>query len=87
MKIKQGYMLRTVAGNAVVVPTGKAALDFSGVISLNETGAFLWKLLEQDADTDALVKGLLNEFDTDEATARRDVSGFYEKLEKAGLLA
>jgi len=46
MKVKEGYMLREVAGNSVVVAVGKATLDFNGLITLNSTGTFLWKLLE-----------------------------------------
>lgn len=40
MKVKQGFMLREIANNYVVVPVGKAAIDFNGIITLNQTGAF-----------------------------------------------
>lgn len=86
MKIKSGYIMREVAQNHVVVPTGEAALDFSGLITLNETGAFLWKLLEADTTESELLKGLLEEYDIDETTAQEDISEFLVKLRAADLL-
>ena len=47
MKIKDGYLHREVAGNIIVVPVGEASMNFNGMINLNETGAFLWKLFEK----------------------------------------
>lgn len=85
MKIKDGYMLREVAGSHVVVPTGKAALDFSGMITLNGTGAFLWKQLSTDKTERELLCALLEEYDVDEKTAQEDISGFLAKLKAADL--
>ena len=86
MKIKEGFMLREVAGDTVVVPTGKATLDFNGMITLNETGAFLWKAMENVTDEEKLIKLMLKEYDADEDTLRKDLKAFIEKLEGAGLL-
>ena len=79
-------MLREAAGETVVVPFGEEALNFQGIISLNETGAFLWKQLEQSCEVDTLVKALLNEYEIDEDTANNDVNDFVEKVRKAGVL-
>lgn len=86
MKVKKGYLLREVAGNYVVVPTGKAALDFSGVITLNETGAFIWKQLASDKSEQELVAALLDEYDTEEVITKMDVGVFTSKLKAADLL-
>ena len=86
MKIKEGYLLREVAGSSVVIPLGKSSLDFNGMITLSETGAFLWKKLEQGADESALVAALLEEYDIDEATAKSDINSFIEKLRSAELV-
>jgi hypothetical protein len=86
MKIKEGFMLRKVAGDTVVVPTGKATLDFNGMITLNETGAFLWKALQNETDEDALIQLMLKEYEADENTVRADLKAFINKLEGAGLL-
>ncbi|MBQ7266035.1 MAG: PqqD family protein [Firmicutes bacterium] len=86
MKIKEGYLLRTVAGSNIVVPVGEGSMDFSGVIQLNDVGAFLWKILENGSDSQNLVSQLLKEYDVDEATAKNDVEDFLNKLREAGLV-
>ena len=86
MKIKEGFILRNVADATIVVPTGKATLDFNGMITLNETGAFLWRLLGSDTDEQEMLKAMLAEFDVDEATAKAGIARFVGKLESEGLL-
>ncbi|ACV61546.1 conserved hypothetical protein [Desulfofarcimen acetoxidans DSM 771] len=86
MRIKEGYLLREVAGSHVVVPTGKATLDFTGVITLNETGAFLWKLLADGKTGQELLGALLEEYDTTEAKAKADIDLFLTKLKAADLI-
>ncbi len=86
MKIKEGYLLRTVAGSNIVVPVGEGSMDFSGVITLNEVGAFLWKGLESDNTQDGLLTALLGEYEVDEAVAKADIADFVDKLKGAGLL-
>ncbi len=78
MKIKEGFILRQVAGDTVVLPSGD--MDINAMITLNETGTFLWQKLEQDTTVDELVAAVLAEYETDEATARAAVEGFVEKL-------
>lgn len=87
MRVKEGYILREVAGNFIVIAVGEAALDFNGVITLNETGAFLWNKMSSDVKEQDLVYAMISEYEIDEATAKRDVLAFVEKLEKAELLA
>ena len=86
MKIKEGFIIREVAGSFVVVAVGSAAKEFSGIINLNETGAFLWKALEKGATKDELVAKLLAEYEVDEATARADVDAFVQKLQENQLV-
>lgn len=86
MKIKDGFVLKKIAGSYVVVPVRTRAVDFSGIIKLTETGAFLWKLLEKGADREELISSLLSEYEVDEATAAADVDRFVDKLGEADLL-
>lgn len=86
MKIKEGYILREVLGNFIVVAVGDAALDFNGVISLNETGAFLWGVLEKGATEDELLDALTEEYEIDETVAKTDILVFLEKLREAEIL-
>jgi hypothetical protein len=87
VKIKDGYMLREVAGNSVVVAVGKASLDFNGLITLNSTGVFLWKLLEKESSRDELLATMLDEYEIDEAIAKTDIAEFIDKLKGADLIA
>ena len=86
MKLKDGFILRTVAGQTVVLPTG-GELDLNMMITLNETGAFLWERLQNETDEAALVAALLGEYDVDEATAKKAVEDFVAKLRENEFLA
>lgn len=86
MKIKQGFVLRQVADATIVVPSGKASLDFNGMITLNETGAFLWGLLETETTEDAMVEAMLAEYEVEEEVARAGIERFVAKLNAEGLL-
>ena len=86
MKLKDGFILRDVAGQTVVLPSGDE-LNLNMMITLNETGKFLWERLNQDTDEAALVAALLKEYDVDETTAKAAVAGFVAKLNENGFLA
>ena len=83
MKVKDGFVLRAIAGSNIVVPVGAATAQFNGMITLNDSGAFLWRELEKGADVDSLTEALLREYDVDEATARACAADFIAKLEEA----
>lgn len=85
MKIKDGFVLRSVAGQFVVLPAGDT-LNLNMMITLNETGAFLWKQLENENDEAGLVAALLAEYDVDETTAKKAVEAFVAKLNKNDFL-
>lgn len=86
MKIKEGFIIREVAGSFIVVAVGSAVKEFNGIINLNETGAFLWKILENGATKEELLEKLLEEYDVDEKTARADIDAFIKKLQEAELV-
>ena len=86
MKIKDGFILRQVAGQTVVLPVG-ADLDLNMMITLNDTGAFLWEKLQSDTDKAALVAALLGEYDVEKAVAQESVTAFVKKLNENGFLA
>ena len=86
MKIKQGYKLRKMCGSSVVVPTGKAAAEFNGMVTLNETGELLWTRLADGAELSDLVELLMTEYGIDESTATTDASDFIDKIKGAGFI-
>ena len=87
MKLKEGLLLRQVAGENVVLNVG-TAVDLNGMITLNDTGCTLWKRLERGgAELPELTRALLDEYDVDEQTAAAAATRFVEKLKGLDLLA
>ena len=78
--------MKKIAGSYVVIPVRSSAVDFSCVMKLSETGAFLWRLLEDGSDREAMIASLLNEYLVDEAVAAADVDRFIEKLNEVDVL-
>ena len=86
MKIKEGFMLRNVADNYIVVPVGKASLEFKGLINLNGVGAFIWECLEKETTIEEVIDKVIKEYNIDNELATRDVNNFINKLVEAKLL-
>ena len=86
MKVEKEFVLREIAGDNILVPVGETALDFNGLITLNEVGAFLWNKLQNDITIDGLVQEILNEYEVDEDTARKDILEFVDYLKKADII-
>ena len=86
MKIRSGFAKREIAGSNIVVPVGKASMEFNGMITLNESGAFFWDCFCKDITVDDAVKMVTDEYEIDEATARKDIEGFVDMLRKNNLL-
>lgn len=85
MKLKPGFIMREIAGEIIVVPSGDE-LNVNMMITLNDTGRFLWQRLEIGATLDELVQAMLEEYDVDEQTARAGVERFVSKLQERGFL-
>ena len=79
MKLKNGFILREVAGSTVVVPLDPTH-TFGNMLKLNGTGKFLWELLGEDVTEEALVSALLAEYEIDRGTAARDTERFLTAL-------
>jgi len=86
MQIKNGFMLREIAGQSVVVPLGSRVVEFNGIMTLSESGALLWRKLEQNSSVDELVDLLLTEYDIDKATAKKDVEEFVDSMKSSSIL-
>ena len=84
MKIKEGYRLRKVGSNSIVV--GLGGINVTGLITVNETGAFIWKMLEKGAESDEIVSALAKECTVSENDIRGEVADFIEKLKGEGLV-
>lgn len=80
MKRNPDLILRSIAGESLLIPTGKLAQQFNGMITLNDVAAFIWDNLEQVESQDELLRLVLDEFEVDEATASADLNGFLSML-------
>lgn len=86
MKLKYDFSVREIVGEYVMVPLGKGALEFSGMISTSETGALLVEALKQDVSREDLLQKILDEYDVDLQTANGDLDEFLNQLRKLNIL-
>lgn len=85
LKIKDGFVVRNVAGETVALPTGDG-LNLNMMITLNSTGAFLWEKLQEPTDENALVEALLDKYNVQQDRAQRAVAAFVAQLRENGFL-
>ena len=86
MKIKEGFVLRDVMDEYIVMPTGDNIAKFDGAVVLNEVSAFIYRLLKHPMCREDLLTAILNEYDVDEATASSDLETLLNKLDEMGVL-
>lgn len=86
MKIGEGFVIRQIAGQWVVVPTGARTVDFGNMMTLNDTAAFLWNSLQEDTDVETLVARLREDYEVSDILARQDVDSFLTRLRSQGIL-
>ena len=86
MKIRSGYILRQVMDIYVVMGVGSEAYVPNQIMSVNETGAFLWGLIEKEAEKQELVENLVKEYEVDAETAEKDVDAFLTRLREKALI-
>lgn len=84
MKIKKGFIVRSVGGEKIAVPVGEEAKKFHGMIKLNETADFLWGFFKTEHTEEEAVTALLKNYEVDEETAKKDVAAFLGVLTENG---
>jgi len=87
MRINKEFVLREIAGDYVIIPTGQTVLEFNGLITVNEVGVSLWNMLQNEVTEDDLVAGILAEYEVEEDVAREDIREFIETLVSGNILA
>ena len=80
MKRNPGFLVRQVAGRYVLAPVGETVKSFSGMITMNATGKFLWDLLEQDQTVDSMAQALVDNYEVAYDQAKEDVLKYIEPL-------
>lgn len=87
MRIKKGFNLREICGEQIIVAEGRENIDFSRIISLNESAALLWKnVIGVDFTVDTLVSILVENYDVDTDTALKDATMVVEQWKDVGII-
>ena len=86
MKLNENFILKNIAGTAVVVPVGDAVNDVKGMITLNGPAEIIWKGLENGKSIDGIVEEIKSEYDASEDVIRNDVDAFLNKLRNYKIL-
>lgn len=86
MKIVREFILRDIAGECVLVPTGAATQEFNGLITMSDTAKFIWENIEKAESFEELVKMILDEYEIDEETAKNDAYYFIDQLLQVGFV-
>lgn len=86
MKIKDGFVLRNVVDEFIVMPTGDNITKFEGAVVLNEVSAFIFRQLENAVSREDILSAVLNEYDVDETQAANDLDALLVQFESMGIL-
>ena len=80
MKKKPGIIMRNICGENIIVAEGNVNIDFTNILSLNESAAYLWQRIgDEHFDIDTLTQWLMEEYEVDIDTARQDVIAMVDK--------
>lgn len=86
MKIKNGFVLKNICGESMVIAEGKENIDFSKIISLNESAAFLWNKVEGTSFTPQTLANLLvEEYDVSRERALADAETLASQWLETGI--
>lgn len=86
LKLDKEYVLRQIGDDYVIVPVGKAALGFNGMLTVNETGAFLWEELVKGTNKGELLRTLMDNYEVTQEEAEKDIDEFLDVLYKNNIL-
>ena len=87
MKIKEGFIVKEIAAQSVVIALGEASKIFNGLIKLNDTGRFIWDKLSEGMEASDIAEAMLSEYEgVDKETAEKDVEKFIDVLRGANIL-
>lgn len=87
MKKKPGINMRNICGENIIVAEGNENIDFTSILSLNESAAYLWQRIgDSDFDIDSLTQWLMDEYEVDADTARHDTAAMVEKWKELNII-
>ena len=80
MKLKMQFVLRDIVGETVLVPINESTSKFNGLITVNDLGKFIWENIESSKDEEELLQRILDEYEIDRETAKKDLDDFLQVL-------
>lgn len=86
MKIAKEFILREIAGECVLIPTGETTQEFNGLITLSETAKFIWENIEKVDSFKEMIDLILENYEIDEETAIKDAWEFINQLTGTGFV-
>ena len=86
MKAEKNVILREIAGEYILIPTGELALKYPGIFAVSELGAAIWGLMQNETGEEQIIAALLEEYEVDEETQRADVAEFLQSPREKKLL-
>ena len=86
MRIKDGFVVRDIMGQCVVVATGEASETFQGMIKLNETGKVIWESVANGMSEEEIVNLIVSEYDVDKDHAQGSVEKFITDIKDKGFI-
>ncbi len=86
MKVRDNFILRTIAQEQLLIPTGEAALSVKGLIALSESGSFLYQKLRTDCTREDLIAALTQEYDVPASVAEKDIDAFLDQMRQLNML-
>lgn len=86
MKIKDGFVLREVAGQAIVIAVGAASKEFHGMINLNNTGKEIWQGVQAGMNEEEIAQALTEKYEVDLEKAQEDTRNIIRKMYEAGVI-
>ena len=84
MKVSKEFILREIAGEYILVPTGASAVKITGLSTMNELGCFIFKTLQEGKTIEQLVDAIVAEYTVDRNTAQADAQEFLQQLRDIG---
>lgn len=86
MKIKDGFILKDVAGSKIVIATGKQRMNFNGVITFNSVGAEVFNMLDGTHSVEDIIVKIAEDYSVPQETVKADVIKLIDKMKNHGLI-
>ena len=87
MKAKPGFVVRNIADEFILMPTGDNIGKFNGTVLLNEVSAFVWEKLQNPLSKEDLLEAVLDEYEVSRDTAAKDLDNLLETLRRYDVIA